>query len=68
MFNLVLTPTKLTVIKGIFFPTEIELVYISKIDLKFIPTLRKEADSYIIVWVSLDRSQIQIRIEYPRLP
>lgn len=54
--------------KGIFFPTVTEFEFISNIDIKFIPNERPSNDSYIIIWVSLDRSDIQTRIEYPRLP
>ena len=63
-----MTITRLTINTGILFPSTVTKSFVSKVNLELSVATRDEGNLYAAIWVSLEKVETKIIIEYPKLP
>lgn len=63
-----LTITRLTISRGILFPSTISKSFISKVSVQNSVTSREKGTLYAAFWLSLEKVETELKIEYPKLP
>lgn len=63
-----MTVTRLTINRGILFPSTVTKSFVSKVNLELSVATRIEGNLYAAFWVSLEKVETEIKIEYPKLP
>lgn len=58
----------MTITRGLLFPSSSTKEFISEIIINPWTSLRSKESNYLEIWISLERIENTVSVEYPRLP